>query len=375
MERVQLAPRPMWRTRVEALGFRFHTIDGQPYWTEEAGYRFRPEEVSKLESATAELHRMCLALVDRVVKQGDAYQRLGINHEAAALIERSWQSGERGFYGRMDLVFDGSNPPQLLDYSADAPTALLEAAVVQWHWLRDRFPDSRQFNSIHEKLIAAWHARRGNSLQPPDVHFASNSKSPEDFATAEYLRDTCIQGGLLTHHLDITDIGWKDDCFVDLRNRPIRTLFKLYPWEWLLAEPYANFIGRGRTRWIEPAWKMVLSNKAMLPLLWEMFPRHPNLLPAAHTRAGITGDAIARPAFGRDGEGVQLLPAGTNLPTLVADSGAWVYQAYRPLPSFDGRHPVIGSWIVDDQPAGIGIREEATPVMSNAPAFVPHWVD
>jgi len=34
------------------------------------------------------------------------------------------------------------------------------------------------------------------------------------------------------------------------------------------------------TRWIEPPWKAVLSNKGILPLLWEMFPGHPNLLPA-----------------------------------------------------------------------------------------------
>ena len=31
---------------------------------------------------------------------------------------------------------------------------------------------------------------------------------------------------------------------------------------------------------IEPLWKLIMSNKAILPLLWEMFPNHPNLVPA-----------------------------------------------------------------------------------------------
>ena len=31
---------------------------------------------------------------------------------------------------------------------------------------------------------------------------------------------------------------------------------------------------------IEPSWKLILGNKAILPLLWEMFPEHKNLLPA-----------------------------------------------------------------------------------------------
>ncbi len=33
-------------------------------------------------------------------------------------------------------------------------------------------------------------------------------------------------------------------------------------------------------RWLEPAWKSIISNKALLPMLWEMFPNHPNLLAA-----------------------------------------------------------------------------------------------
>lgn len=51
----------------------------------------------------------------------------------------------------------------------------------------------------------------------------------------------------------------------------------------------------------------------------------------------------------------------------------FVYQQYCPLPSFDGNYPVIGSWIVDGKPAGIGIREDDTPVTKNTSRFVPHY--
>ena len=40
--------------------------------------------------------------------------------------------------------------------------------------------------------------------------------------------------------------------------------------------------------WIEPVWKMMLSNKAILPVLWELFPGHPNLLPSFFDRQGGT---------------------------------------------------------------------------------------
>ena len=57
-------------------------------------------------------------------------------------------------------------------------------------------------------------------------------------------------------------------------------MFKLYPWEWLFREDFGASLAGSPTRWLEPPWKAILSNKGILPLLWAMFPRHPNLLPA-----------------------------------------------------------------------------------------------
>ena len=38
--------------------------------------------------------------------------------------------------------------------------------------------------------------------------------------------------------------------------------------------------GTGTTLWIEPAWKMLLGNRALLAVLWEPYPGYFNLLPA-----------------------------------------------------------------------------------------------
>ena len=51
----------------------------------------------------------------------------------------------------------------------------------------------------------------------------------------------------------------------------------------------------------------------------------------------------------------------------------YIWQAYRALPSFDGNYAVIGSWIVGEEPAGIGIREDASPITRNSSRFVPHY--
>jgi len=371
MQRLACAPRSDWRQRLEAIGFGFHSLDGQPYWVEDACYRFTSAQVDELESATQELHERCLELVDRVIERGDC-ARLGLTPAAAQLAEASWRRREPALYGRMDLSYDGRRPPKLLEYNADTPTALFEAAVVQWYWLEESRPKSDQFNSIHEKLIEHWKHRW--PTPPPLVHFACFTEAAEDHATAEYLRDTAGQAGLATRALHVEQIGWNGRDFFDMENRAIDQLFKLYPWEWLVAEAFGAHIAQAPTAWLEPTWKMLLSTKAVLPLLWEMFPRHPYLLPAASTPAGMAGPIVRKPRLGREGEGVEILRSAAEAAQQAAP-GDVIYQAYHALPDFGGWRPVIGSWVIGDRAAGIGIREDRSAVTRNGSRFVPHYFE
>jgi glutathionylspermidine synthase len=373
MERIKVAPRADWRRRAEALDFSFHTIDGKPYWVEDAAYLFTEAEIDALDDATSELEQMCLALVDRVVQAG-AYERFDLPEAALAMVEASWKHGHKNLYGRFDLSLPAGQPAKLLEYNADTPTALYEASVVQWEWLETVFPDADQFNSIHEKLIAAW---GGMGLPEPLVHFACVRDHAEDRGTVDYLRDTATQAGLQAEFLHIDEIGWNGRDFVDLAERPIATLFKLYPWEWLVREAFAENIRKSRTLFIEPAWKMLLSTKAILPLLWEMAPGHPNLLAASFDPRAIDGPVAAKPLRGREGANVKLSEHGASGAATARSDGPYgdeptVYQAQARLPEFDGNHAVIGSWVVASQAAGIGIREDDGPITRDTSRFVPH---
>jgi glutathionylspermidine synthase len=368
MRRETLPPRPDWQAKVEALGLDFHTTGGEPYWWEAACYGFSAAEVDVIEEATDALHQLCLEAVDRLVAGGD-FSRLHIPDPFWTWIAESWRRRDPDLYGRFDLVFDGKDPPKMLEYNADTPTALLEAAVVQWYWLEEAKPGCDQFNSLHERLIAAWSELRDRHRGTARVHFAGVLDEPEDLRTLDYMRDVCSQAGWPTDQLDIAQIGWNGRCFTDLGERPIEALFKLYPWEWMLREVFAEHLQRDCAAFIEPPWKMLLSNKAILPIMWEMFPDHPNLLPAAFERERITGPCIEKPVHGREGQGVRLLDAhdpGTAAPERV-------FQAACPLPVLDGQHAVIGSWIIAGKAAGIGLREDSGPVTTNASRFVPHY--
>jgi glutathionylspermidine synthase len=42
------------------------------------------------------------------------------------------------------------------------------------------------------------------------------------------------------------------------------------------------------------------------------------------------------------------------------------------LAQADGITGVLGSWLIDGEPAGMGIRESSGPVTTNTSRFVPH---
>ena len=372
MRRESLVPRIDWTAKVEELGFYFHTMDGV-YWDERACYHFTAEEIDKLESATAELQERCIDAVTKVIESGD-YKRFAIPDPFITLIEKSWKDEEKSLFGRFDLSWDGTGEPRMLEYNADTPTALVEASVVQWYWMQDVHPEADQFNSLHEKLIERWKEMAADLPADRLVHFACTADSAEDQGNLDYLRDTATQAGIDAHPIDISAIGWDGLRFVDEDNRPITALFKLYPWEWMVREEFgANLLHR-TTRVIEPPWKMLLSNKAILPVLWEMFPNHPNLLAASFEPGKFSTDFVKKPLYSREGANVSITSGGKTLEE-PGDYGAegFIWQAYHELPVFSGNYTVIGSWIVGEEPAGIGIREDSSPITKNSSRFVPHY--
>ncbi|MEW1693934.1 glutathionylspermidine synthase family protein [Streptomyces sp. NPDC093249] len=393
MERHTIEPRPDWQRIVEEQGLVYPLTrhpDGslRPYWDESAYYSFTLSEVEALEEVVEELHEMCLTAAAHIVER-NRFAELGMTDpRLISLVAEAWRRRDElpSIYGRFDLCYDGGGPAKMLEYNADTPTSLVEAASPQWFWMEERFPGADQWNSLHERLVDAW-KRQASLLPPGPVHFAHSDGDElgEDLMTVAYLRETAQQAGLATEALSVERIGWDrlSRRFVDDRLRFIRSCFKLYPWEWLTTDRFGGHVldtldnggGTGTTCWIEPVWKMLLSNKALLAILWELYPGHPNLLPAhldgPRDLARTTGWA-AKPLLGREGAGVTLHEAGTE--PFVRDGEPRCYQGLAPLPDFDGNRVVLGAWIVGDEAAGLGIRESAGPVTDEYARFVPHVI-
>lgn len=382
MKKISIDARPGWREYAESVGFDFHTFDGEPYWDETAYYQFSLAQIEQdLEAPTEELHQMALSLIPDILADEEKLLALDVPKAYWDWIAQSWQQQQPHLYGRLDLAYNGQRPAKLLELNYDTPTSLFETGFFQWVWLEDQQMRGRlpagadQFNSLQDQLEQQF---ANIALQQP-LYFGSVADNREDKGTVHYLMDIASQVGIDCRYLAMEQLGLIDGQLVDEQNYPIHSMFKLYPWEFMLREEFGAHLLTSNTQWLEPAWKMLLSNKGILPLLWQKFPNHPNLLPAffeTTSTAPLQSGWVRKPLYSREGANIELVD--TQGQRLAVDGpytdAPFIRQAFTPLPKFDQSYTLIGSWVVGDSAAGIGIREDATLITKDSSRFLPHII-
>jgi len=405
MIKLDLSERANWRQLAQEVGFTFADMYGEPYWDETSAYQFSLRQIEEdIEAPATELHDMCRQAVATIVESEYLLTRLAIPPEHWDLVVGSWRQGEPELYGRFDLAYDGKGPAKMLEYNADTPTSLYETAAFQWTWLEDHIAAGvlnvrdDQFNSVHEALVERF---RDMFAPNTNLHFTAIAGNPEDYATVEALAWAAREAGLGAHYTDLDKIGISDaGQFTDDQDRVMGVLFKLYPWEDLLRDPFAAHLAGSGCRFVEPPWKAVVSNKGLLPVLWQMFEGHPNLLPAffhddvaAALSGGTPSAAVAdsfgraapgllkghviKPLFSREGASLSIVEQGAVTEASADATYAAhpkIVQAYHPLPMFDGFRPVIGAWIVGQACCGMAVREDRSRITQDLSRFKPHFI-
>lgn len=372
--RIEQSPeRHDWRNKVEQSGLTWHTLAGDAYWAEGRHVVMELETAEVLEAAANELHGLCLEACEQIVKQG-WWEKLDIPPHAVPVIEKSWFLREPSLYGRFDLAWNGRGQPKMLEYNADTPTSLLEAAIIQWEWLQDVYPNNDQLNSLHEALVERWRI-----FPETMVHFACAWDNLEDRQTIAYLAETAEQADKEVLLMSMEEIGvGPHGQFTDGDERIIERLFKLYPWEWMIDEPFFEQVADERRIFLEPAWKMMLSNKGILPVLWELFPKHPLLLPAYREESRLDKWAgyVAKPIYSREGANIRIKQGDRTVAETPGEygGGGYVYQEMAEMLT-DGRHTCVhGLWMVGDECRALSIREDASPITGNGSRFLAHRI-
>jgi glutathionylspermidine synthase len=384
MKRIPVSERPDLARAAAEHGLEFSAEDGITGWDESAYYQFTSRQIEEdIEGPAEAIEHLCFEVVARAVTDETVMRRLGIAEPFWDYIAGSWRNSEKNLYGRMDLSYGGDGPAKLLEYNADTPTALYETAVFQWEWLEQALelglvPEgSDQLNDVHESIVQTFPHLGIEGL----AHFSCNQDIEDDKGTLDYLDECAREAGLETCFLAMEDIGVDDQGqLTDLDERVITTLIKLYPWEWIMDEAFGRHVAGSGIRFIEPPWKAILSNKGLLPLLWEMFEGHPNLLPAYFEgdpgAAALAGTYVRKPLLSRQGANIEIVQDGKTLSRSDGpyDGDAHIVQGFHPLPDYDGHFPLVGCWLVASKAVGLCIREDLTLVTSKDSCCIPHSI-
>lgn len=429
--------RPNWEGLIKEQGLTYWRTEMpdstiKSYWREGPHYTFTSAEIEEMYADAETIFQMLIDAGEYIIERPDLMRRMGIPDFAHEQVITSWnrhvkiEGEEHDFgsvYGRYDVAFGGhTGDPRtrrlrLLEFNADTPTSLVESAICQWSYHKQTGQGEDQWNGIYESLVDAWKRNLAHIEallgHKPIVHFVCSGEdvSGEDVKNLQCLQSACEKAGYETKALYIEQLYYNelDGRFYDSEHGGLHldVVFKLYPWEMMVREKWGEVAFRdmsrvgerspddntyiGGTVWIEPPYKMLWSNKAILAVLWQLFGDDPEksqlLLPAyfADEKPDWMTSYVKKPIFSREGASLEIVIDDQIVEETegIYGSEGFVAQQYVPLPNFpspnpDGstqdNHPVLGIWMIDGEPQGLCIRESEGRVTDNLSCFAPHVI-
>ncbi len=388
MKLLNLTPRADWIEKIRAAGCAnpvYESDDGSSHndWEESRAYSFTSLEIQRLKDATASVTDALMATVDAALNNSHVMDLMGIPPQTQKLMLNSWKAKHRNLAMRFDWSFGGSTP-KLLEANVDAMHGYVLGGPAQLGWLAEVFPDKNQWNDIELCLEKAF---RNIGVKRVGISAAAGDQAMIN--EAQLLLKMAKKAGLDASYLDLEQIGYNrtENVYTDVDNSIFEGLVTMMGIGDIVdtefAEPwFSNSPPKGI--FYEPLWVLGLSSKASLAWLWDQNPDHPNLLPTfleVDERVEQLGDTYVRkPFWGEDGANIQFVENGEV--TLVQKDALastpheseWVRQAYCPLPSFDGHRPLVSTWVIGGQPAGLSIREGGAITDYFSPV-VPHMIE
>jgi len=377
-------------TQLRLIGWEWMLgTDTLPYLTQEMVVVSEKEAQAYYDAANE--------LYDRFVEAGqhvlDANRlvELGIPANLHELVRLSWDDDRhRHLYGRFDLAGGvGGQPVKLIEFNADTATCLPETALVQWaHLKANGLDDQRQFNTVFESLVEAFQVlRQQNADLTPTLLLTTLRDFPEDDANVSILGEAAREAGFEVEYeyMDAVEFSPIEGIFKqNPRNGQFERFdfwFKLVPWEYIaeedeLAGILTQLVRERKVIILNPAYTLLFQSKAMLKVLWELFPNHPLLL-ATSEQPLPARSWVEKVLFGREGANVRVLDAGGRA-TAEADGEYGdqprIYQEFVEFPQdAAGNHYQAGVFFAGEG-CGLGYRRGGT-ILDNTAQFCGHVIE
>ena len=385
---------PLDNNILESLNLAWHTDeDGTNYISDELVI-VKDSEAEALYKAANEIYDMFIEAGEYVL-ENNLLDSLSIPFNLHEIVKNSWESDVHWhLYGRFDFAggVDGL-PIKLIEFNADTPTSLYESAIIQWAILKhNNLEEKKQFNNIYEALKDNFKRliTMNNDIDKFEEYydgwkilFSSYEGIAEEEITVKFLEQIAKDAGFQTDFEYLENVGFSDENGICNKNdENFEYWFKLFPWEDIaiqegdLSHILTNIITDKSAIILNPAYTLMFQSKAMLKILYDLFPDSPYLLECSF-KPLPNKKQVQKRVFGREGANITIFDSSNNI--VKSTDGEYdhyksIYQEYASYPKDkDGNIYQAGVFFAYEA-CGLGFRK-GDEILDNSSKFVGHIVE
>lgn len=380
------AARPDEQAYIQMMGG--HRLSFQDAY-QHSYFRISENAHKELKHATNELHAMFLHATDYVLGDDDLLAHFNLPKAIWPKIHQSWDNRKSQMItGRFDFALS-EHGLKLYEYNADSASCLMECARVQAKWA-EHFGATEGWSAgraLHERLVDAWH----DSGVGDDTLHIMHDRDLEETYHALYMKSLIEEAGIRCKLIRGVaglsfDAGGR---VLDGDGEAIQWVWKTWAWETALDQLRAecdeesptfpqgrpasprlvDVLLRPEVMVFEPLWTLIPSNKAILPILWRLYPNNPYLLDSQFylTEALAGKGYAAKPIAGRCGANISIVDRHNNV--LEETHGRFeqqdqIYQQLFKLPTIGPFHVQVGTFTADGKYAGTCVRVDPSAVIT-----------
>ncbi|MEE4166880.1 MAG: glutathionylspermidine synthase family protein [Desulfocapsaceae bacterium] len=343
---------------------------------------------AQLKRATNELHHLFMRATDHVLQDDRLLRKFNIPVTIWPDIKASWnQRNSSMITGRFDFSISEMGL-KAYEYNADSASCYFEAGQLQSDWAGHfgcrigRDPGS----DILQHLARAWKAQKINGI----LHIMQDVDVEETYH-ALFMKSAMEDGGLAVKVLNgVAGIRCSSGQIIDPDGIPIKHVWKTWAWETVFeqirkettaplernAPGLADILLHPEIQVFEPLWTAIPSNKAILPVMWELFPDHPYLLDSQFelTENLRSSGYVKKPIVGRSGENIAIID--TDELILRKTDGRFgthkrIYQRFCPLSQVEQMNIQVCTFSVQGSYSGVCVRVDPSLVIKGESDVMP----
>ncbi|PIP79083.1 MAG: bifunctional glutathionylspermidine amidase/glutathionylspermidine synthase [Gammaproteobacteria bacterium CG22_combo_CG10-13_8_21_14_all_40_8] len=358
-------------------------------------YSITPEALREIKQASNTIHVLFMHATDYILQDESRLSRFNIPKVLWPRIKQSWENRRNDMIvGRVDFALSEQGI-KAYEYNADSASCLFEGGYVQGLWAKNfQLEDSSDpGQDIFSHLVSAWKKTKVTGL----LHILQDHDLEENYH-ALYMKSAIEAAGIrckILHGFD--ELYWDESGnIVDQQGDLVDCVWKTWAWETALEqlrqhlEQYhvddlsqfqqrssdpknrpqlADVLLHPAVMVHEPLWTVIPSNKAILPILWKLFPHHRYLLESHYqlTESLQKQGYVSKPIAGRCGLNVAIVDQKEQVVSQTDgqfDHQKLIYQQLCLLPNIGGKNVQINTFNIDGKYSGSGVRVDDSLIIS-----------